>query len=184
MAVRGSSVTTVPHRSKTPAPRAPPISNPTSAPRSQPRAQRTRDPLDQVQTPTPPVDDAVTTPPPTQLTPAPTNKPHVQSGAAFVERIHGAKEGVQDTMSFACGLFSVWPLEKLVRFFGGKATEGAVVPPRTQTKQPKNDTEDDGPQGQQEEDAMGNKAPPPYPQSWAQDSDGKEAQKHLNDRPA
>lgn len=68
--------------------------------------------------------------------------------------------------SFACGLFGVWPLVKLVKLLGGSRTEGEEDPSQGQVKLVENNAEDDvdGLQGLQERDAMGNKAPPPYPQ--------------------
>ncbi|KAG9023205.1 hypothetical protein FS837_005909 [Tulasnella sp. UAMH 9824] len=166
--------------SKTPVSSAPLVSSPTSALRSQPGVQRTQDTFYQVQKPAPPIDPSVSTPP-TGLTPGLTNNTHVRNGVDVVaQRIDVAAEGVQGMTSFAYGFLNKWPVVDLVRLFGGKGAEGEEEPPRIQAKQLENIVDDpDVLKSHQEEDAMGNKAPPPYHHTWTHDLDDK----GVNDRP-
>ncbi|KAG9023929.1 hypothetical protein FS837_005572 [Tulasnella sp. UAMH 9824] len=181
MAPNRSPVASVTPRSgsKTPASSAPLVSSATSALSSQPVVQRTEDTLYQVQKPAPPIDPSppASTLPPTGLTPGLTNNStHVRNGVDVVaRRIDVAAEGVQGMTSFACGLLGVWPVVKLLKFFGGKGAERGEESPRIQAKQLETHAEDDldGFSNHQEEDAMGNKAPPPYHHSWTQDLDDK-----------
>ncbi|KIO29279.1 hypothetical protein M407DRAFT_21670 [Tulasnella calospora MUT 4182] len=131
----------------------------TSALRSQPAVQRTKDTFDQVQQPVPPAgspDPPYSTRPTLGLT----NNTRADP-VSYVRRrdVESAIQGVQGMRTSACGLLGVWPLEKLVRLFGGRRNEGAPQPEPKQVEKNAEAALD----ALQAVDMMDDMVPPPYP---------------------